>query len=268
MKLGGHHLGRMYVITIALLLLLALVGAYGLNTFPWALVVAVVTCLLIEFVIVKIKKQRYRIPLPAIITGLIIGSVAPINASLLVVVVAALIAEATKFFLKAKGRNIFNPAAVGLLVALAVFGAGDEWWASPSLHLYGVLIPLAIVLIVSAYEARRLPVALVVAGVVSVGVVALSGIAFSAAALLASFLAVNYYFVFLMVSDPRTSPNKMSGQVIYGIGVALFALVLVWTRLPYSLLIALVVANALYAAYRVFNREKTKAHTGIAAATS
>jgi len=268
MKVGGYHLGRMYVVTIALLLALAAFGAYGLGTFPFALVVAVVSCVLIDFILVKIKKHRFRFPLSAIITGLIIGSIAPIGGSLALVVVAALIAEITKFFVKVKARNLFNPATVGLLLALLIFGVGDEWWASSTIHVYGLLIPLALVLIISAYEARRLPAALVAIVVMSVGFMAISGAVFSSGALLTALLTINYYFIFLMVTDPKTSPNKVSGQIIYGMGVALFALLFIRVHLPYQLLIALVLVNVIYAAFRVMHAERPTSTIGTAAITS
>jgi Na+-translocating ferredoxin:NAD+ oxidoreductase RnfD subunit len=264
MKVGSHHLGRMYLVTIALLVILAGIGAYGARTFPSGLVVAVVSCVLIELVIVKINKQKMKVPLAAIITGLIIGSVAPISVSLIVVIAASLIAEITKFFLKSKARNILNPAAVGLLVALALFGTGDEWWAAPSIHIYGLLIPLAVVLIVAAYEARRIPTVLVATAIMAVGFTALAGSGFSAAAVLVALLSVNYYFVFLMVADPKTSPNRMSGQLVYGIGIALFALGFTFLRMPYPLLVTLVIANLLYAGFRKFGTVKSVAAAAVA----
>jgi Na+-translocating ferredoxin:NAD+ oxidoreductase RnfD subunit len=255
----------MYVVTIALLLALAIAGAYQAGAFPLALVAAVATCVLVEFAISKLKKHGYRIPLAAIITGLIIGSVAPLSVPVAVVVLAALVAEFTKFFVKAKARNIFNPAAMGLLVALIAFGAGDEWWASPSFHVYGLLVPLAAVLLISAYEARRLHLALTVAVVLAIGAAALSGFAFSAGGLLASFLSANYYFAFLMATDPKTSPSRISGQVAYGIGIAVIALVFIWARLSYPMLVALVLGNIFYALFRVFYRRTAPVAAGAVA---
>jgi Na+-translocating ferredoxin:NAD+ oxidoreductase RnfD subunit len=262
MRGGGHHLAKMHLVTIALLLALAAFGAYSLGIVPVALAVAVIACVAVEFALVKVGGHRFRFPLSAVITGLIIGSVAPINASLLLVIVAALIAELTKFFLKAKARNVFNPAAVGLLVALVAFGAGDEWWAASSLHVYRVLVPLAALLIISAYEARRLPLALVATAAITVGIAALSAVG-----PLASLLALNYYFVFLMVADPKTSPNKVSGQVQYGIGIAAFVLVLMFARVPYPLLAALLLANILYAGFRVLYRHGAQARVSAPVAT-
>lgn len=269
MRIGNHHMARMYLLTIALLVVLAVVGAYQANKFPLALICAVVSCILIDFVIVKASKKAFRVPLVAIITGLIIGSVAPITASILLVVLASFIAEVTKFFLKAKSRNIFNPAALGLLIALLIFGVGDEWWATPTIHAFGFMIPIAAILIISAYEVKRLPLALVATVATAIGVVITAGFGLSAGSLLTAILTINYYFIFLMVVDPKTSPTKVSGQVIYGIGVALIALLLILAKIPYPLLVTLLLANVFYALFRLFYKSKAvaKAHP-TAAATS
>jgi Na+-translocating ferredoxin:NAD+ oxidoreductase RnfD subunit len=262
MRIAGRHLGKMYLVTIVLLLALAAVGSYGARSFPWALVAAVMACVLSEFVIVKLMRQKYRIPLSAIITGIIIGSVAPINTPMTMVIVAALIAEVTKFFLKVKARNVFNPAALGLIVALVVFGAGDEWWAAPSIHVYGLLIPLAAVLVIAAYEGRRLYLALAAAVVLILGLAILSGGLLVVGGILASARSVNYYFVFLMATDPKTSPSKRSGQVAYGIGVGLISLTFMWVRIPLPLLDGLVVANLGYALFRTFGGKRVPLATG------
>lgn len=255
MKIGSHHVAWMYVVTIALLVAIAAVSAYLAGTFPTSLIVAVVACILIDLAVEAVKRHKRRIPVSAIITGLIIGSVAPITAPILLVVAASLVAELTKFFIKAKGRNVFNPAAVGLLAGLLLFGLGDEWWAASSIHAYGFVIPIAAILILAAYEAKRLVAGLSAAAVAAVGIASISGLGFSAGGIIASVLTVNYYFVFLMVADPKTSPNKVTGQLAYGVGVAALALLLVMARVPYPLLIALVLANVCYAAFRLFYRD-------------
>ena len=255
MKIGSHHVAWMYVVTIALLVAIAAVSAYLTGIFPTSLIVAVVACILIDLAVEAANGHKRRIPASSIITGLIIGSVAPITAPIFLVVAASLIAELTKFFIKAKGRNAFNPAAVGLLVALPLFGLGDEWWAASSIHAYGFVIPIAAILVLSAYEAKRLVAGLSAAAVAAVGMAAISGLGFSAGVIIASVLTVNYYFVFLMVADPKTSPNKPIGQLAYGVGVAALALFFVIAHVPYSLLIALVLANVCYAAFRLFYRD-------------
>jgi len=247
----------MYLSTIVLIVILAIAGAYGVRTFPLALVVAVVSCVIIEMAIVKVTGQKPRVPLVAIITGLIIGSVAPIDASFFLIIAACLIAETTKFFLKAKGRNIFNPAAIGLLVALVAFGAGDEWWAAVSVHAHGLLIPLAAILIIAAYEGRRWIAGLSAAGVGAVGIIILSGTGLSGAGVVASILSVNYFFAFLMVADPKTSPNAPAGQILYGVGIAAISALLLFAHVPYSLLISLIVANIVYALFRVFYKSES-----------
>jgi enediyne biosynthesis protein E5 len=264
MKIGKYNIGRVYLILIALLCVLAAVAAYSTRTFPLSIFVAVAACILIEVALAKLSGKRLKMPISAIITGIIIGSVAPITVPFAVVVLAALLAESTKFFIKIKSRNVFNPAAIGLLVALILFGIGDEWWASPTMHFHGFLIPLSGILIISAWQSRRLFVGISAAVVAAIGIAAASG--FLEIGLLTSVLAVNYYFVFLMVSDPKTSPNNMLGQIIYGAGVSASAMILVATHIQYALLIALLLANVCYAAFRFLYKpaaSKYEAHAAV-----
>ncbi|MDE1865365.1 MAG: RnfABCDGE type electron transport complex subunit D [Candidatus Micrarchaeota archaeon] len=127
MKLGGHHIAMMHLVALILLVALAAYGAYASRVFPVSLIVAVVSCCLIDMAIGFYHKKGQRVPWSALITGVIIGSVAPIAAPVLLVVVASLVAELTKHFLKMRSRHFLNPAVAGLLVALPAFGAGDEW---------------------------------------------------------------------------------------------------------------------------------------------
>jgi enediyne biosynthesis protein E5 len=264
MKIGAHHVASMYLIVIALLVALAGIAAYSAGIFPVSLVAAVLACILMELALVRAQGKKLRLPMSAIITGLIIGSVAPITAPILLVILASAIAESTKFFIKLKSRNVFNPAAIGLLVALILFGVGDEWWASPSIHFHGLLVPLAGILIISAWQSRRLFVGLAAAAIATIGTAALSG--FFEIGLLTSALAVNYYFVFLMATDPKTSPNSIPGQILYGSMVSALALILIMAHVQYSLLIALALANLSYAAFRVFYKPVlSRTQTGTAA---
>ncbi len=73
----------MYVTAIVLLVFLAGVSSYMLHELPYALVVATLACAAIEIIARRYyQKQKFRIPFSGIITGLIIGCVAPIGAPL------------------------------------------------------------------------------------------------------------------------------------------------------------------------------------------
>ncbi len=254
MKILNQNIARMYVLTIILLSTFAIISSYTLKQVPYALIAAILTSSLVEVAIMKFYlKQSAKIPFSAIITGLIIGSVAPINASILLVVLASIIAIASKFLIKAKGSNVFNPATLGLLIALAIFGVGDQWWAAGSYNLFGIAVSLTPLLIISAYESRR-----VISGISFVIISMIISLALSRSGDIASFgyiltliFSVNYLFAFVMVADPKTSPNKNSMQALFGGSIALISAALVIYGIPYALLIALLMGNISYLAYRI-----------------
>ena len=87
----------------------------------------------------------------------------------------------------------------------------------------------------------------------------LGGAGISLSTAVAALLSVSYYFTFLMVADPKTSPNKYTGQIIYGAAVAGLALLLIIAHAPYPTLVALMAMNLTYAAFRIFYRPSNSA---------
>ena len=255
MRIFGHTVARMYISAIVLLIFLAGASSYLLQEFPYALIAATLACAIIEIAIVKYyQKQKFRIPFSGIITGLIIGCVAPINVPLLPILVACAIAIASKFFIKVKSANVFNPAALGLL-ALGLLSIGSSWWGTSSVNVYGVALSLSIVLVIAAYECRRLPLAFsfIIASVALS--IAASPIGLGNATV--AILGVNYFFAFLMLTEPKTSPPKKVAQAVYGIYVAVLYFALI-TLLAHSsiyfgalsIFAALLIGNITYAIYR------------------
>ena len=255
MKILGHTVARMYVSAIVLLVFLACASAYLLREFPYALVFAVFVCAIIEIIIRKYyQKQKFRIPFSGIITGLIIGCVAPINVQLVPVLAACAIAVASKFFLKVRSSNIFNPAALGLLV-LGLLSIGSSWWAATSINVYGVAVSLSIILIIAAYECRRLTLAfsfIITSVLLSVAI----SLPVTFGSIEIALISVNYFFAFLMITEPKTSPPKRNAQMVYGIGLALIYSILLIV-LPVGLYVGvliifmtLLLGNIIYALYR------------------
>lgn len=256
MKILGHTVGRMYISVIVLLLFLAGASAYLLRQFPYALIVSVAACAVIELVVRKYHQgHKMQIPYSGIITGLIIGSVAPINVALVPLLIACLVAILSKFFIKVKSSNVFNPAALGLLVGLGIFSIGSSWWATTSVNIYGVALSLSIVLVIAAYESRRLMTAFAfIATLVLISVIASPPIGLGSLEI--ALISLNYFFAFLMLTEPKTSPAKPRAQAVYGIYVALvyFALIFVGAHSliigQTSIFIALLIGNLTYAIYR------------------
>lgn len=260
MKIFGHTVSPMYLWVIALLSALAALSSYTLREVPIALIIGTALAACVEIALRAFYlRQTFKIPFSGIITGIIIGSVAPINAPLAAVVLAVLIGVLSKFLLQHRSVNILNPASIGLLVSLPLFGLGDEWWAAGNYNMYGMAISLTPILIVLAYSARRLTAAasfIIVMFVFEIAFGALSQ-GFSAAALASMLFGINYFFAFVMLTEPKTSPHPRRAQALYGAAVALMFVILAFSRLPYPLLIALLAGNVLYFAYKKYLRGRT-----------
>jgi Na+-translocating ferredoxin:NAD+ oxidoreductase RnfD subunit len=261
MKIFNQTLASMYVWSIVLLILVAGVSSYTLNQLPLAMILAVVVSALVEIVITKFYLKRgLKIPFSGIITGLIIGSVAPINASFLVITTASLVAIISKFLIKVKNINMFNPAALGLLVSLAAFSIGDQWWAASNYNIYGWTISLTPLLIIPAYKARRLLLSISFIGAFIITNLALNNIPnpLSLSGLDTVFFTTNFFFAFMMLPEPKTSPNKNTAQAAYGISAAILYSALAIYRAPYPLLAALLLMNIIYALSRRRGRKPIK----------
>lgn len=255
-------MGAMYLWAIALLTLLAVVSGYTLHLFPWALISAVASAVVADILISRFHhKHKLRIPFSAIITGLIVGSVAPHNAPVALAVLASLVAILAKNFVRVRRVNVFNPAALGLIVALALFSMGDEWWAAGSFNVYGVAISLAPILIVSAYQARRLTASLSFA-IASVGIAIAANLGYlsSLGGVAALLFSANYYMAFIMVAEPKTSPHKRLPQAVFGAGVAVGIAVFAMAGAPYPSLLALLIGNIAYTGYRIRPQKSVHQH--------
>lgn len=268
MKILNQVVASMYIWSIILLCILAAGSAYVLGVIPYGLLISVILCAFAEIAITTYYlKQKQKVPYSGIITGLIIGLVAPINVAILPLVIASLVAVLSKFFIKVKSINVFNPASFGMLIGLGIFAVGSSWWGT-TLNIYGTAITASVILIIAAYLARRLVLSITFVAT-SVVLSLVSGTSLTLLGLEVALLSVNYFFAFLMLIEPKTSPAGSRAQAAYGIFVALvyFALLLIaGTNLllgQSAIFIALIIGNLAYAFYRVNGRRIMPHHSHV-----
>jgi Na+-transporting NADH:ubiquinone oxidoreductase subunit NqrB len=254
MRILNQQISSLYLWPIALLSALVIISSYTLRIFPATVIIAVLLASILDIAISKFyhRHSRMRVPLTAIITGLIIGSIAP-PAAYAAVAVAVPVAILSKNFIKVKNTNVFNPATLGLLTALLAFGVRDQWWIASSYNVTGAAVTLTPILIICAYKAKRLTSSLSFLAA-SLMISILLGLSVGAATpygIVAALLSLNYLFAFVMIADPKTSPNGKLPQAAYGVSIAFLFLALSLLRLGSPFLIALLVGNIGYAVYRI-----------------
>lgn len=253
MKGMRSYIASMYPVTGFLLLLQAAVASYNLRAFPASLVAAIASCVLLDLAIRKLfLKRELKFPSSAVITGIIIGSIAPFNAPFQAIFLASAVAVVSKYLLRIKGRHVFNPATLGLLVALSLFRLGDVWWAASGFNFAGFAVPVTFLLVIVCYRAGKLKVAIpfLLATALLYAATEFVKVPFTAIGLLTFASTMPYYFAFIMVSEPKTSPNMPKEQIAFGVAAAILVFALGYSHVKYPFFIALLTGNLAYSAYR------------------
>lgn len=161
-------------------------------------------------------------PLSALISGIGLCTLLRTN-GILPATLAAALAIASKFMLRWRGKHLYNPTNLALVVML-VTGIG---WISPGQYGHVAFVALAMVCmgLTVVSRAGRSDVTLAF-------LVAYAAILFGRSLWLGEPLTIPVHrlqsglllqFAFNMISDPRTTPDSRAGRLLFGTLVALGA---------------------------------------------
>jgi Na+-translocating ferredoxin:NAD+ oxidoreductase RnfD subunit len=134
------------------------------------------------------------------------------------------VAIVSKYIFRTRSANVFNPAALALVVTFYIFNTGQSWWgALPD----AAPIALAVLFATGAFIADRvnkIPLVLVFLGFYFAlfTVTAFLGDPGKVAEVFrAPDLHAVLFFAFFILTDPPTSPVKYADQCVYGVMVAI-----------------------------------------------
>jgi Na+-translocating ferredoxin:NAD+ oxidoreductase RnfD subunit len=220
---------------------------------------AVGAAVLTDIVVQRVERKLWVFPTAGILTGLIVALILSPYDSLMIAPATAVLAICSKHLLRARLANIFNPAALALVVAAVAFDAGHSWWgALPDWSWGGALI----VLLAGWYTANRinkLPLVLVfLAAFYGLFTVAsFAGRPEVGSVFRAPDLQAALFFAFFMLDDPPTCPVKYRDQAIFGVIVAVVAFgAFEYFGWLYYLLAGLLAGNAWWALQRTFRARR------------
>ncbi len=213
------------LLVLGALTVVAAAGQGGRLVLP-GLAAAVTTAVLLDLVILRVRKSRWVFPDGALLTALIVAAVLSPHVSWKVAAITAGAGVLSKYIFRVRTANIFNPAALALVATFYPFATGQSWWgALPDLPPPAVVLLLAGGALV-AYRVNKVPVVLTFLGVyyALVTTTAFAGDPASVASLYrAPDLHAALYFAFFMVTDPPTSPPRSRDQIVFGVIVAVAA---------------------------------------------
>ena len=194
----------------------------------------------IDLFILRTRHTRWEFPSGAVLTALIVSMVLSAQTPWYVVSLTSALAVVSKYVVRTRAGNVFNPAALAMVATFPIFHAGQSWWgALPECHrrsrwhssLAGVFI---------ADRVNRMPVVLtfLAAYLGSSHCTAFVGDPVGVSEVFrAPDLQAVLFFALFILTDPPTSPVRYRDQVIFATIVALTSYV-IFERIGRCLLFA------------------------------
>lgn len=216
-----------------LILLVAIASVFGFfGILPFSLpdllinlFVSIAAAYISNYLFSKIFKAATNIE-SVFITALILILIMPVKfpEDTAFIALAAVLAMASKYFFAINKRHIFNPAAFGATVMFFVSGQVASWWIGTPTMFPFVLIGGLLLLRKIRREKLVFNFLLAYLFIIAVGEIFRSGsLAFVISAWqLTIFNSALLFFMFVMLTEPLTSPATKNLQKYYGYVVALF----------------------------------------------
>lgn len=218
-----ENFGRlnMYYYMIVFLSVLVIINSFieGLSSTLPQILIAIATALAVGIPLKYIKRKEWKFSKSAVITGLLVGSVLAPGQVWYIPLIASIIAIFSKTIIRISEKQIFNPAAVGIISVQLIFGVATGWWTALPLYLIVILGLLQTWKMKNYYQIFSFIVFTAI--IVLLMTKSVQSVSY---ALMDSTLL---FFMFFMFTEPKTSPYTRNGKVAY----ALIVVSLVWFTL-------------------------------------
>jgi enediyne biosynthesis protein E5 len=184
------------------------------------LFIAVISAAGVDAGFAYLKQKKLVITSSSLISGLIVGFVLASGQPAWIICLASVVAVGSKHLIRLRGRHIFNPAALGIFTVIILLNATTQWRGT---YLWYCLAPAGLYF---SYKIRKLEI-------ISSYFIA-SLILFGGQALmqkvnpLHAFGYLSYFYIFVMIIEPKTTPVNFLGKIIFG--TLLAAVIFVFTQ--------------------------------------
>lgn len=228
-----NQLNRITMYRLVLYYLIALLGIAvifsfsGLLTYdPYAMLFSAAFLLVVSLATNQIFAKSFRVAtniesayITALILALIISPIQSLN-DLWFLGWAAVLAMASKYILAYKGKHFFNPVAIAVALTYYTVNQSASWWVANGPMLPAVL--LGGLLIVRKIGKTRMVMSFFITGlaVTLIGALLSGSSSFAALQNLAIYSPA-FFFAFVILTEPLSTPPTQKLQVYYGALVGL-----------------------------------------------
>lgn len=211
--------------------------------------------------ILRARRGAWEYPSGAVLTGLIIAMVLSPREPWYVAAGAAALGVVSKYVMRTRSANVFNPAALALVAVSHAVGAGQSWWgALPDTS------PLAWVALFASgvFITERVNKVPLVLAFLAAYFTLFTGSAFAGQARQVAEiyrtpdLQAALYFAFFILTDPPTSPVRYGKQIACGALVAIASYVFFETIGAADYLLAGVLVGNVWEAWNRNRSERSR----------
>jgi Na+-translocating ferredoxin:NAD+ oxidoreductase RnfD subunit len=246
----------MLIIILAILIVMA-APSQGVGIVAPRLFAAMAVAGLVDMVILRIRKKVWEFPSGAILTAMIVVMVLRAQELWYVATVTSVVAVVSKYLFRSRSANVFNPAALAIVVSYYVFHTGQSWWGSlTQVPLWEQVVLIALGLFITD-RVNKMPLVLTFLGAYFLLFTITSFVGnpqWVAEIYRSPDIEAVLFFAFIILTDPPTSPAKYPDQIVCGVMVAVVSYVLFeWAGVVYYLLAGVLVGNV-WEAWRRVNR--------------
>jgi Na+-translocating ferredoxin:NAD+ oxidoreductase RnfD subunit len=249
------------LVTIVLAILVAAAVTTPVASRIWTgIAAAVLAAVVIDLPILRWREGAWELPSGAWLTGLFVATVLSPFEPWWVPAVVSAAGILSKYIARTRSANIFNPAALALVLSYYAFESGHSWWgALPDAGPWGVALVAATGIFITD-RVNKLPLVLAFLGVYF-SLFTLAAFAGDPRDVVEIFREPDtnmaLFFAFFILTDPPTSPVKYGDQVFFGVIVAVASFAIFETTgAVHYLLSAVLVGNAWEAWRRVAARRR------------
>jgi Na+-translocating ferredoxin:NAD+ oxidoreductase RnfD subunit len=213
------------LLTIILVILAALAApAEGIATVALNVGCAAAAAGAVDLVVLRLRQGGWHYPSGAVLTALIVTMVVRAQEPWYVPTATSVVAVLSKYLLRTRSANVFNPAALALTVMFHVLPMGQSWWgALPDVTPMWLRAALLVAGLYITDRVNKMPLVLSFLGAYFAlfTVTAYLGDASRVAEIFRSpDLEAVLFFSLIILTDPPTSPAKYREQWICGLMVA------------------------------------------------
>ena len=248
------------LLTIILVLLAAIATpSEGIRTVAPGLVIAAIAAGLVDLLILRAGKKVWEFPSGAVLTAMIVAMVLRAQEPWYVTTITSLGAIFSKYLVRSRSANVFNPAALAIIASFYVFHTGQSWWGALSERPPFTLLVLLAAGVFIADRVNKVPLVLAFLGTYFLlfTITAFVGDPQWVAEIFRPpDVQAELFLSFVILTDPPTSPTKYPDQIVCGVIVAAVSYAFFeWAGVVYYLLAGVLAGNV----WEAWRRTRRKA---------